>query len=121
MLGAFYQDLAQRPDDWALRGVMADWCDDNRLPAVAECLRWMVQHHKRPHLGTDQTFSWFDAAKIEEGLGDPESDVPGPVYKKIKGGQESAHHKTFLSLREAEEAFQTAWAAARKRGWSGAG
>ena len=36
----------------------------------------------------------------------------------LSGGLEAGHHKAYLSLREAEEAFHAAWAQARKR-WRG--
>jgi len=120
MLEPYYQDLARAPEDWALRSVFADWCEDNGQPDLAECLRWMVENHKRPHCGSDQSFTWFnaDALKAKENLGDPESDIPERVYQLLQGGREAARHKTYESLREAEEAFHAAWKQARKR-WRG--
>src|SRR5947209_4312189 len=101
MLEPYYLDLARNPDDWALRSVFADWCEDNGQPGVAACLHWMVKHHKRPHSSSDQSFTWFNADEIGPDLGDPESDIPGAIYARLQGGQESAHHKSFPSLRQA--------------------
>src|SRR5262245_29155310 len=100
----FFEDLETKPDDWAVRSVFADWCEDNGQPELAECLRWMVRMRKRPYHGQDRWFTWFNADKISKGMGDQESDVPEPVYLKLEGGKESANHKTFGSLREAEAA-----------------
>lgn len=111
-------DLADAPGDWKLRGVLADWCEDNREPVLAECLRWMIARQKRPYVGSADRASWFNADTISDGLGDPESDVPGPVYDLLEGGNQTANHKTFASPRHAEEAFLEAWARARAGGWS---
>jgi uncharacterized protein (TIGR02996 family) len=116
MIEGYYQDLARSPEDWALRSVFADWCDDNGKPEVAEALRWMVKNHKRPHSSSTESFTWFNADTIGKGLGDPESDIPGAYYKLLQGGQESANHKSYPSLRAAEEAFHAAWTAAAPKG-----
>ena len=44
----FLADLLQTPDDRMLRGVYADWCEDNDLSECAACLRWMASANKRP-------------------------------------------------------------------------
>ena len=111
-------DLAAAPEDWRLRGVLADWYEDNGQPQHAECLRWMVAQRKRPYPGSANRATWFNADTISSGLGDPESDVPGAVYDRLEGGKEVANHKTFKSTRDAEEAFHRAWAGARQGGWA---
>jgi uncharacterized protein (TIGR02996 family) len=111
-------DVAAAPEDWKLREVLADWYEDNSQPHCAECLRWMVRHKKRPYVGSQARATWFNADTISTGLGDPESDVPGPVYDRLEGGKQVANHKTFKSTRDAEEAFHQAWAGARQGGWS---
>ena len=57
MLDAFFEDLARNPDDWQLRAVMADWCEDNGQGDRAVCLRWMIAHNKRPYSGSSATFT----------------------------------------------------------------
>jgi uncharacterized protein (TIGR02996 family) len=121
MLEVFFADLTRNPEDWTMRGVFADWHEDNGRPAQAECLRWMIRRRKRPYHGSSKVYTWFNADTIDPDLGDPESDLPGPVYKLLGGGEESANHKSFRTLQAAEEAFQAAWVAAREQGWDPGG
>jgi uncharacterized protein (TIGR02996 family) len=120
-LESFLEGLAQTPDDWDLRRVVADWCEENGQSGRADCLRWMSRQKKRPYQGSSGSASWFNAETIDPGLGDPESDIPGAVYGVLEGGTESANHKTFPSLRAAEEAFHAAFQAARAKGWRAEG
>lgn len=99
------------------RNLLADWFDDNNLPDEAECLRWMLEHQKRPYHGSSPQASWFNKDTISPGLGDPESDVPGGVYQHLEGGKVTANHRTFDTLEAAEKAFLAAWVKARKGGW----
>jgi hypothetical protein len=117
ILEQFLNDLGTTPEDWNLRGVVADWAEDNNRPELAECLRWMIRQRKRPYHGASATGTWFNAETVSEGLGDPESDIPAAVYRSLEGGKEVANHKSFPSLRAAEESFQAAWAKARAGGW----
>jgi hypothetical protein len=117
ILDQFLNDLAGAPEDWALRGVLADWAEDNNRPQLAECLRWMIRRQKRPYHGSSGGGTWFNAETIAEGLGDPESDIPAAVFTLLEGGNEVANHKSFATLRAAEEAFQAAWVKAREEGW----
>jgi hypothetical protein len=117
ILDQLLKDLSGAPDDWSLRGVIADWAEDNNRPQLAECLRWMIRQHKRPYHGSSGGGTWFNEDTIAEGLGDPESDIPGEVFTRLEGGNEVANHKTFPTLRAAEESFQEAWEKARADGW----
>jgi hypothetical protein len=117
ILDQFLNDLAGTPEDWALRGVLADWAEDNSRPQLAECLRWMIRRQKRHYHGSSGGGTWFNAETIAEGLGDPESDIPAAVFTQLEGGNEVANHKSFSTLRAAEEAFQAAWVKAREKGW----
>jgi len=110
-------DLCSAPENWELRGVLADWCEDNDLSEQAACLRWMIRHHKRPYHGTQQRATWFNADTIAPGLGDPESDLPGELFRLLEGGKEIANHKSYDTLREAEESLLAAWSKARQSGW----
>jgi uncharacterized protein (TIGR02996 family) len=118
-------DLEAAPEDWKLRGVLADWFEDNGRPERAECLRWMVRQHKRPYggyrLGKLAVACWFNADTISAGLGDPESDIPGTLFLLLEGGKAVANHRSFPSLRQAEEALQAAWVRARAQGWEPGG
>src|SRR5262249_61345683 len=116
-LESFREGLVQTPEDWDLRRVVADWCEDNGHAGRADCLRWMSRLKKRPYRGSSGVASWFNADTIDTGLGDPESDIPGAIYVLLEGGTESANHKTFPTARAAEESFHTAFAAARSKGW----
>lgn len=114
----FLTELTETPDDWTLRCIFADWCDDNNQPEVAACLKWMIDRRKRPYRGSHGRATWFNADTITSGLGDPESDIPGAIYDQLRGGQIVANHQAFASLREAEEAFYDAWQKARADGWN---
>ena len=113
----FLADLLETPDDRMLRRVYADWCEDNELLEIAECLRWMASANKRPMRGSTGTGTWFDADTIGSGLGDEASDLPDGLYRCLEG-TEFGNHRTFGSLPEAERAIQSAWVKARKAGWN---
>jgi hypothetical protein len=112
-------DLSRAPEDWKLRGVVADWYEDNDRSEEAAALRWMIKNKKRPYHGSASSATWFNLDTVSAGLGDPESDIPGAVFKHLEGGKAVANHMTFPSLREAEEAFLAGWVKARKQGWKG--
>jgi uncharacterized protein (TIGR02996 family) len=116
-LDQLLDDLAAAPEDWKLRGVVADWCEDNGRAEDAACLRWMVRHHKRPYHGSTKVATWFNADTIRSGLGDHESDIPGALYQQLEGGKEVASHKCFGTVRAAEESMLAAWSRARAKGW----
>jgi uncharacterized protein (TIGR02996 family) len=116
MLESFYEELSRNPGDWGVRSVMADWCEEHDRTLHAECLRWMVRHRKRPLHSLLGTFTWFNADTILGDLGDPESDVPGVIYRYLKG-RVTVNHRVYETLREAEEDFLAAWALARQQGW----
>ena len=117
-MSALYSDVEKNPDDWVVRSIFADWCEDNGR-GEAECVRWLVDNRKRPYLmpGTGTTATWFNARAVEPGLGDPESDIPEELYKALSGGEEQANHRTFRSLKEAEKALWDAWVRIRAGGW----
>jgi uncharacterized protein (TIGR02996 family) len=110
-------DLCRAPEDWKLRGVLADWFEDNNQTEAAACLRWMIRNQKRPYHGANRGATWFNADTVAPGLGDPESDIPGDLFKLLEGGKEVANHKSFTALRDAEESILAAWARAREGGW----
>jgi len=118
MLNQFLKDLGQAPDDWKLRSIVADWCEDNQETQRAECLRWMIKHKKRPYPSSAGKATWFNADKISPGLGDPESDIPEGLFKHLDGGNQAANHRTYGNFPESEEAIQQAWVKARAGGWS---
>jgi uncharacterized protein (TIGR02996 family) len=119
ILDQFLNDLAGAPEDWTLRGVLADWADDNSQPQLAECLRWMIRCQKRPYPDKSGRGTWFNAETIRKDLdlGDPESDIPAALFTQLEGGDEVKNHRLFKTLRAAEEAFQAAWVKAREKGW----
>ena len=75
----------------------------------------MIGHHKRPYNREVRKATWFNADTIPSGLGDPESDIPGLLFRLLEGGREVANHKIYGTVREAEEAFLTAWQQAGQR------
>lgn len=117
ILDQLLNDLGQTPDDWKLRGVLADWFEDNSRPEESACVRWMIRHQKRPYHGSSSGATWFNADTVADGLGDPESDIPGSVFELLEGGKSVANHMTFPNVRAAEEAFIAGWTRARKKGW----
>jgi uncharacterized protein (TIGR02996 family) len=117
-LDQLYQHLAGDPNDWATRGVLADWYEEAGQPAAAACLRWMIRRRKRPYPSDSGTFHWFNAPRTTVAK-DPESDIPEPVYQMLAqtAGLEDVF-RTYNTLRAAEEDFHAAWRQAREKGWS---
>jgi uncharacterized protein (TIGR02996 family) len=113
------QDIADHPDDWSLRAIAADWAEDHGETNLAECLRWMIRHRKRPYRSARNLACWFDADRIDPGLGDPESDIPGQLFELLPFGEQQANHRIFINVRQAEEALYRAWHLARQSGWHG--
>jgi hypothetical protein len=118
-LDAFYEGLSESPDDWPTREVLADWFEDAGQQPVADCVRWMVLHHKRPYRSSSGVYHWFNAERVTT-ASDPESDIPDAVYGLLQGreGLEQVF-RDYDSLREAEEDFYAAWGKALGQGWTG--
>lgn len=117
ILDKFLEDLCNDPNNWTLRGVIADWAEDNGISELAQCLRWMITNKKRPYHGENNRATWFNAETISQGLGDNSSDIPAILYNALEGGKERANHKTFSPRKEAETAFYAAWKQATAEGW----
>ncbi len=117
-LDALYEGLTRSPNDWELRAVLADWFEENGRQDVADCLHWMVRHHKRPYHSDRGTYHWFNIERVTT-ASDPESDIPEPVYRKLTGkeGQEMVF-RDYDDLRSADEDFYAGWNEARRQGWS---
>ena len=77
----------------------------------------VVGQRKRPYRAIQDRGVWFDADRTLPELGDPESDIPGPLYRCLEGGTTVAHHRVYPSLRDAEEALFHAWTRASATGW----
>jgi uncharacterized protein (TIGR02996 family) len=117
-LDQLYRSLTTQPDDWATRGILADWYEEAGQHGAAACLRWMIQRRKRPYSSTRGTFHWFNAPRVTTD-NDPESDIPEPVYELLgeTAGLENVF-RTYSTLRAADEDFYAAWRQAREKGWS---
>ncbi len=114
-----YEGLIRSPDDWHLRSVLADWYEDAGQQDVADCLRWMAQHRKRPFPSTEGSYHWFDAAR-DRTVMDPESTIPEPLYRRLRGKErDNKGFRDYGDLRSADEDFYRAWREARRRGWDG--
>ncbi len=114
-LDAFFLTLRRSPDDWLCRCALADWFEEAGLDHTAACVRWMVQHRRRPSLNAaDQAF-WFDA---EDPLPYTEAMayLPGKLFRALKGGHYARHVCGYADLREAEMDLYAAWAAAHEAG-----
>lgn len=118
MQDQFLLDLQQSPEDWNVRSIFADWCEDNDQPELAACLRWTVQAMKRPNLGSRGVGTWFNAATVDPALGEPASNIPEPLFRHLDGGNEVASQRTYASLTEAELALYRAWQLAGTQGWT---
>jgi hypothetical protein len=119
IIDSFFNDLAEHPDEFGLRGIFADWCEDNPELAwanLAECMRWMIRHTKRPWRTVAGRGNWFNAAQVSPGIGDPSSDLPEFVYEYLEGGRVVLSRREYPTMREAEEAFYEAWKKALSKG-----
>ena len=41
--------LDEKPSNWSLRAIYADWLEEHGMEAEADCQRWMVERKKHPH------------------------------------------------------------------------
>jgi hypothetical protein len=115
---SLYEGLTRAPNDWQLRAVLADWYEEAGQQHVADCLRWMVEHRKRPYRSTSGTYHWFNADRVTL-ASDPESDIPEAVYLQMQGGEGlETIFRDYGDLRSADEDFYRAWHQARQQGWS---
>jgi hypothetical protein len=97
-----YDDVCAKVDDLSAHAILADWCEDNGLHDEADARRWLVAQGKRPYFSGNSTkCSWFNADTIGPGLQDEESDIPGWVFERLKGGKAVANHRTYDTSREA--------------------
>ncbi len=121
MFDKFVEDMNEDSDNWKLRSVIADWFEDNNQLAKAECFRWSVLNNKRPCRNGGSkpaaTYAWFNKDTISAGMTDPESDIPGKLYDCLPG-KSTANHKSYDTLREAEEALIEAYKLAVAKGWN---
>ncbi len=125
--------LDASPDDWTLRKVLADFFEESGEIEKAMAVRWMVDNKRRPCWQEDAGNSTSDARRtnptwykhnrdgnIKEYFRfrcDPESDLPDVIFYRLPGRKKEDHQAVYYhSLREAEEAFVTAWVRAHKEG-----
>jgi uncharacterized protein (TIGR02996 family) len=111
---SFEQALDERPDDWTLRLVYADWLDDQGEHALARAQRWLAQEHKCPANRSFVTEDgprcvWFngEAGRRAEGYeedgwwyylgqgeevreGAPEAMLPEEVFARLRPGETSS-------------------------------
>jgi hypothetical protein len=105
-----YAALEETPNDWTTRSILADWYLDAGEDSIAQCLQWMVKHHKRPHHATSGLWHWFDIDRSTTAL-DPESDIPSEIYRHLQGTEGLQHcYRDYETLEEAEHDFYRAWA-----------
>jgi uncharacterized protein (TIGR02996 family) len=112
-----YEQLRRDPDDWDTRAVLADWYEEAGQQDIANCLRWSIQHRKRP-LRSGSRFYWFNAATVMTAT-DPASNIPAPLYRALHGGKESCRDvfRDYDTLQAAYTDIYLAWAEARAAGW----
>jgi hypothetical protein len=117
-LDTLYEGLTRTPEDWQLRTVLADWYEDVGQQDVADCLRWMAMHRKRPYRSGSGTYHWFNVERVTTAA-DPESDIPEAVYRRLRGreGLELVF-RDYDNLKSADEDFYSAWREARRHGWA---
>lgn len=124
-LDAWHEMLDADPDDFAIRGLMADWYADQGDPAAEDCLRWQVGERKRPYkppeVAPGGLVQWYDG---DYGNGyDPESDLPAALWSELRGGETWGHRSSkdprwveYPTRRAAEEALLAAWRKLAARG-----
>jgi uncharacterized protein (TIGR02996 family) len=119
-----WQDaLAQKPHDWDLRLVFADWLDDQgdeTSQVLARGQRWQAQHHRVPVFLKDYQplpWSWFD--KSSSSTRDFE-DLEPPLFRRVfplgTPYQDRDYVVDFASLAEAEWALALALEALQAQG-----
>jgi hypothetical protein len=109
--------MAEAPDDFDLRRVAADWCEENGRDADAARLRWMATHRKRPRfLRASTECQWYDkAAQVCKPPIDPQSDLPTGLYELLRAGEKRWSFRHYDRFSTAEADIAQAWAR-----WQGA-
>ncbi len=122
--------LDANPQDWDLRLIYADWCEENDYNNIAILQRWLSQNRKCPGPGcvleaAINEASWFNAEQEGNrwtfpesvktfGFVDPHWCLPHPFFillhdyikiGRIDGGFHNRFAKSWSSRREAESAL----------------
>ena len=110
----FHEKLDQRPDDWDLRLIYADWLEQQERPEEAFTQRWMAKYKKAP---------WFHGESHPTPYGWVQgTDTMKPfvlslaIHVLLPGPYQHWPHysKWYESLVQAESALQVALTAMRK-------
>jgi uncharacterized protein (TIGR02996 family) len=116
---AFWEAVAQRPDDDLPKLVFADWLDERGDPRGA-CWRWVVRRRVRPARDVaDRTWDWWSRPPREPDYY-PDADVGGAVlpprlFRRLKGWPHDVW-KGYVSYRAALDDLCRAWAACAAAG-----
>ncbi len=105
------------------RGIWREYCEDNHMQEEADILAWMIENDKYPYVSSTPQGSWFNGQSINDGLGEPGSDIPPEVYTALpvegpNKGVRTANHVTFDTIYYAEIAFIEAFKKAVQAGWN---
>ena len=115
---SLFEDLKKSERNWTLLNILADHFADEGKADEAASLFWLVEKKKSPYCPTEANCAWFDGDNIVPGLGDQESNLPGEVYKNLKGGKTVAHHMGYEDFQMCFESYMEAWIKAVKEGWN---
>jgi uncharacterized protein (TIGR02996 family) len=125
-LTALFTALEAAPDDDVTRQALADWYEDNDMPAAADCLRWVVTTRKQPyryykdnpiryhHESWGEGWYWWAHTKPKEEWGYPDGcKLPFPLWDRLLHGfdYDPTTFKEYQTVRATLEALIAAWAA----------
>ncbi len=126
-LQALMQPLWDKPDDFELWGVVADWCEENGLDNWNDCIRWLIKERRiacdyPKHVGealqgTKYMRSWYEEEYFRDNCDNHyqrNSDVtnayvPRKVHKKLAYDQSTGQGKFYFTTEGAYLALLDAW------------
>ncbi len=119
--------LWDKPADFELWGVVADWCEENGLNDWNDCIRWLIKERRiacdyPKHVGealeeTKYMRSWYE----EEYFRDTQTNhyqrnanvanayVPRRLHKKLAYDQSTGQGKFYFTTERAYLALLNAW------------
>ncbi len=124
---ALWAAMCDKPEDWVLCTILADFLEEEGELDEAAALRWKAASKKRvwgedghPHrafIDYGQRFAWFDEAGTEKSWNDFESNLPPEIFAQLGGRTVTGFQREYDSRKEAEEDFVRAFVRAIEKGW----
>ncbi len=123
-LRALMQPLWDKPDDFVLWGIVADWCEENGLDDWNDCIRWLIKErrvacdypkHARGIRSTKYARSWYEEEYFRRASPDrhdrnvTDAYIPNKLFKKMRCNEYTGQGRFYLTTIGAYLALLDAW------------